>query len=103
MSHRSEEDADRTACLVAIGQHLRIGKQILIVRRIDAGQLGCTVLLEQSADFGRETQTGLARKNGSDLFQSQLGFYRGGNIIQFFIRCFFCTYFLPVWFAFSVP
>ena len=77
MSHRSEEDADRTACLFAISQHLRISKQFLVVGGVDLGQLGCTILLEKGADLCGMTLAGLICENGSDLFQSQCRF--GGS------------------------
>lgn len=86
MSQRSEDDAERTACLVAITQHLRFGNQCLVVDGIDAGQLGCTVLLKQSANFCGMSLSGLVRKDGSDLFEGQFGFSRRSIVMGFVSR-----------------
>lgn len=75
MSQRSEDDAERTACL-PIAKHLRICDQCLVVGRVDAGQLRCAILLKKGTDLSSEAQAGLVRKDGSDLFESQFGFGR---------------------------
>lgn len=85
MSQRSEDDAERTACL-AISKHLHLCKQGFIVAGVDTGQLRCTVLLKKGTDLSRKALTGLVCENGSDLFQGQCGF--GGSV------GFGCT---PVW------
>ena len=44
---------------------------------VDSGQLGCAVLLEQSANFSGVPLSGLVREDGSDLFQRRSGFSFG--------------------------